>query len=182
MKSATDTHYAWAEKNAAPAPPSDERRREKLNGFLAVDLDSGRTTVDFQSRAKTENVVFALALIVLRYARLGFRQLAFILDNCRVHGDRMKAALAELLAEMPLSKGMAVDFLHTPVHSPKFNPAEYLIQLVRQRSLYHLPASMPVGAKAERIRRHLAQAPPQTPQQIKNILRHIYGLPKSGWS
>jgi transposase len=147
-----------------------------------VDLDSGRTTVEFQAEAKTPNVVFVLALIILRYAQLGFRQIVFILDNARIHGDKMKAALAELLAEIALAQGVAVDFLHTPVYSPKFNPAEYLIHLVRQNSLYHLPASMPVGARAERIRRHLAQAPPQTPQQIKNILRHIYELPKSGWS
>ena len=94
----------------------------------------------------------------------------------------MKDALAELLAEIALAQGVTVSFLHTPVYSPKFNPAEYLIRLVRKNSLYHLPASMPLNDRAERIRQHLAQAPPQTPQQIKNILRHIYGLPKTGWS
>ena len=163
LKSTTDTDYAWAEKNTAPALPSSERRREKLNGFLAADLDSGSATVDFQARAKTGNAVFVLAMIVLRYARLGFRQTVFILDNARIHGDQMKAALAELLAEIPLAQGVAVDFLHTPVYSPQFNPAEYLIRLVRKNSLYHLPASMSVGERAERIRLHLAQAPPANP-------------------
>lgn len=182
LRSTTDTHYAWAEKNTAPVPPSNERHREKVNGFLAVELGSGRTTVDFQAQAKTENAVFVLALIVLRYAQLGFRQIAFILDNCRIHGSKMKAAMTELLAQIALTQGVTVTFLHTPVYSPQFNPAEYLIHLVRQQSLYHLPASMPVEARVERIRQHLGQAPPQTPQQIKNILRHIYGLPKSGWS
>lgn len=183
MKSTTDTHYAWAEKNTAPALPSNERRREKVNGFLAVELGSGNTTVDFQAQAKTENAVAVLALIVLRYAQLGYQHITFILDNCRIHGAKMKAALAELLAEMPQAQGVAITFLHTPAYSPQFNPAEYLIHLIRQRSLYHLPASMTVEDRAERVRRHLAQAPPQTPQQIKNILRHIfYRLPKTGWS
>lgn len=27
LESTTDTHYAWPEKNTAPALPSDERRR-----------------------------------------------------------------------------------------------------------------------------------------------------------
>lgn len=182
MRSTTDTHYAWAETNTAPALPSNERHREKLNGFLTVDLDSGKTTVDFQAEAKTENTIFVMAMLVLRYAQRGYRHLVLILDNARIHGDKMKAALTELLGEIALAQGVAVSFLHTPVYSPKFNPAEYLIRLVRKNSLYHLPASMPVSARAERIRRHLNQAPPQTPQQIKSILRYICGLPKSGWS
>ncbi|WP_221067291.1 hypothetical protein [Methylomagnum ishizawai] len=47
---------------------------------------------------------------------------------------------------------------------------------------YHLPHAMTVQQRAERVHRHLAQATPQTPQQVKNILSHIYRLPKSGWS
>jgi transposase len=147
-----------------------------------VDLKSGKTTVDFQAKATRENAVFAIALLVLRYAQLGFRQILLILDNVPIHAAKMKAALAELLAEIPLAQGVTVNFLHTPVYSPGFNPAEYLIHLVRKNSLYHLPASMPVKERAERIRRYLAQAPPQTPQQIKNLLRHISNLPKTGWS
>lgn len=182
LKSSTDTHYAWAEKNTAPALPSDEKHREKLNGFLAVDLESGNTTVHFQKQAKTDNAVFVFALLVLRYARLGFRQIVLILDNCSIHGKAMKAALFALLAEISLAQGIQVTFLHTPVYSPKFNPAEYLIRLVRKNSLYHLPCSLTVQDRAERVRYHLAQAPPLTPRQVQNILRHIYGQPKIGWS
>ena len=147
-----------------------------------MELSSGNTTVDFQTQAKTGNAVFVIALLVLRYAQQGFRQILLILDNARIHGDKMKDALAELLAQIALAQGVTVSFLHTPVYSPQFNPAEYLIRLVRKNSLYHLPTSVSLNDRAERIRQHLAQAPPQTPQQIKNILRHIHGLPKSGWS
>ena len=182
LQSTTCANYAWAAKNTAPKVPSNEKNRKKLNGFLAVDLGSGQATADFQPKAKTENAVLALALVVLRYARLGFRRVVFILDNCRIHGDSMKAGLAELLAEIAMAQGVAVEFLHTPAYSPDFNPAEYLIHLVRKNSLYHLPHGLTVQERAERIRCHLAQAPPQTPQQINNILRHIYGLPKNGWS
>lgn len=75
--------------------PSKEKNRTRLNGFLATDLSSGRTTVDFQPRAKTENAVFVLALLVLRYAQLGFSKLILILDHCSIHGEAMKAALAD---------------------------------------------------------------------------------------
>ena len=182
LQSTTCTNYAWAAKNTAPKVPSKEKNRKKLNGFLAVDLGNGKATADFQPQAKAENAIQVIALIVLRYAQLGFRRIVFILDNCRIHGDAMKAGLAELLAEIALAQGIAVDFLHTPVYSPNFNPAEYIIRLVRKNSLYHLPHTLTVQDRAERIRSHLAQAPPQTPEQMGNILRHIYGLPKSGWS
>ena len=145
-------------------------------------MRSGKTAADFQPQAKAENVVLALAFIVLRYAALGFRRVILLLDNCRIHGEAMKAGLAELLAEIALAQGVAVEFLHTPVYSPDFNPAEYLIRLVRKNSLDHLPCGMDVWARAERIRGHLAQGPPQTPEQMANILQHIYGLPKNGWS
>jgi transposase len=105
-----------------------------------VELVSGQTTVDFQAQAKTGNAVFVIALLVLRYAQQGFRQITLILDNARIHGDNMKDALAELLAEIALAQGVTVSFLHTPAYSPQFNPAEYLIRLVRKNSLYHLPA------------------------------------------
>lgn len=62
--SSTCTHYPWAEKNTAQAPPSQEKRLEKLNGFL--DLSSGWTTVDFPVQVKTENAVRGIALIVRR--------------------------------------------------------------------------------------------------------------------
>jgi hypothetical protein len=182
LQSTTCTHYAWAERNTAPAVPSNEKQREKVNGFLAVDLGSGEATADFQPQAKAPNAVWVFALVVLRYAKLGFRQILFILDHCTLHNDAMKAALAALLAEIPRAQGVAVEFLHTPTYSPSFNPAEYAIRLVRKNSLYHLPWGMTIEQRAERVRGHLAQAPPLTPQQVKNILRHIYGLPKSGWS
>jgi len=182
LLSTTHCHYAWAEKNAAPKMPSNEKGRQRLNGFLAVDLGSGKTAADFQPQAKAKNVVLALAMVVLRHAALGFRRIVLVLDNCRTHGKAMKAGLAELLAEIALAQGVAVDYLHTPVYSPDFNPAEYLIRLVRKNSLYHLPCGLDVRARAERIRGHLAQVPPQTPKQMANILRHIYGLTKNGWS
>jgi transposase len=182
LLSTTYCHYAWAGKNTAPKVPSNEKGRQRLNGFLAVDLGSGQATADFQPQAKTENVVLAVALVVLRYAMLGFHRVVLVLDNCRIHGKAMKAGLADLLAEIDLAQGLAVDFLHTPVYSPDFNPAEYLIRLVRKNSLYHLPCVLTVQERAERVRRHLAQKPPQTSEQMGNILRHIYGLPKNGWS
>jgi hypothetical protein len=174
LLSTTYCHCAWAEKNAAPKLPSDEKKRRRLDGFLAVDLGSGQTTADFQPQAKAANVAPALAMVVLRHAAPGFRRIVPVLDDCRIRGEAMKAGLAEPLAEIVLARGVALDFLRTPIYSPDFNPAKCLIRLARKNSLCHLPCGLDVRARAERIRGRLAQGPPQTPEQMANILRHIY--------
>jgi transposase len=186
LQSIPDTHYAWAPKNTAPTVPSDERHREKLNGFLSVDLQRGTTHVGFRKEAKTNDAVVMVVPRVLRYARMGYHWITVILDNATLHRAAMEAAVAELLAviaERPEWAGLGsitLDFLRTPPYSPAFNPAEYLIHWVRQNALYHLPCTFTLEDKADRVKRHLAQGPPLTPKQMENILRHIGNLTRSG--
>lgn len=182
LQSLPDTHYAWAERNTAPRVPGDERRRARLNGFLTVDLRRGTTEVQFRPEGKTPDVVFVLVLTVLLYVQRGCRRITVILDNARTHRHDMqtavKALLAEIGAQWEAVAATTVEFLHTPAYSPAFNPAEYLIHAVRQEALYHLPCTYTLPQKAERVRRHLAQGAPFTPQQMNKLLRHIYKLPR----
>ena len=186
LQSVPDTHYAWAPKNTAPTVPSDERNRTKLNGFLDVDLQQGTTHVAFRKEAKTNDAVVMVVLLVLRYVQAGFHWITVILDNATIHRDAMKSAVSELLAEIAGNpawaelKNINLEFLHTPSYSPKFNPAEYLIHLVRQDALYHLPCTFTIKDKADRVQAHLAQGPPLNPEQMRNLLRHIGNLPISG--
>jgi transposase len=184
LRSVPDTHYAWAERNTAPRVPSDERQRTRLNGFLTVDLHRGLTEVQFRPKSKTEDVVLVVVLAVLLYVQRGCRWITLILDNARTHRHAMEEAVKALLAEIaelvPWEdlKATTVEFLHTPPYSPALNPAEYLIHSVRQEALYHLPCTFTLQEKADRVRCHLVQGPPFTPEQMQKLLRHIYKLPK----
>jgi transposase len=184
LRSVPDTQYAWAERNTAPKVPSDERQRTRLNGFLTVDLHRGLTGVQFRSQGKTGDVVFAVVLTVLLYVQRGCHWITLILDNARTHRHAMEVAARELLSEIAELahwadlKATTVEFLHTPPYSPALNPAEYLIHWVRQETLYHLPCTFTLQEKVDRVRRHLAQGPPFTPEQMQKLLRHIYKLPK----
>ena len=178
LQSQTCTHYGWAEKNSKPTVPSNEARRQKTNGFLAVDLKTGITQVDFEPRAKIDNVVSVLGINVLRCIQSGYRSICFLLDNCSIHNATMQAALLLLLSQVAMAQGVTITFMKTPKYSPNFNPAEYVIHLIRQRSLYNLPQDMSIDERAERIKLHLAQGPPPLlPEQVGHLLHHIYTLP-----
>lgn len=56
LQSVPYTHYAWAEKNSKPKIESDERHREKLNGFLAVDVTEGTQTLSLRSKVPLMNL------------------------------------------------------------------------------------------------------------------------------
>jgi transposase len=124
-------------------------------------------------------------LTVLRYVQRGFHWITVILDNARTHRREMEVAARRLLAEIVAITGWedlkrtTVELLHTPPYSPALNPAEYLIHWVRQDALYHLPCTVTLQDKADRIHRHLAQGPPLTPEQMNHLLHHIYNLPRS---
>jgi hypothetical protein len=64
LQSVPYTHYAWAEKNTKPKIESDEQHREKLNGFLAVDVTRGDTHVEFKKHSTTAEAVFVIVFSV----------------------------------------------------------------------------------------------------------------------
>lgn len=176
LQSVPYPHYAWAMKNTKPKIPSDERHRQKLNGFLTVDVQRGTTHVDFNEHSTTEEAIMVVALTVLIYLQKGINQLTFLLDNARIHGKRMERGVHELLAEIAEQIALPVfslSFWHTPIYSPKLNPAEYLIHEVRRNGLYNVPCTLTMGEKAERIKGQLARGSPMTEQQMQGLIGFI---------
>jgi transposase len=147
LQSVPYTHYAWAKKNTKPRIPSDERHRQKLNGFLTVDVQRGTTRVDFNGQSTTEEAVRVVVLTVLVYLQRGLNPLTFLLDNARIHGKRMETEVHELLTEIAQHltlPAFSLSFWHTPSYSPQLNPAEYLIHEVRRNGLYNVPCTLTV--------------------------------------
>jgi len=176
LQSVPYTHYAWAEKNTKPKIKSDEQHREKLNGFLAVDVTRGDTQVEFNKKSTTAETVSVIVSIILIYLQKGFTRLTFLLDNARIHGTKMEAnvqlLLAELTAQLALPP-LTVLFWHTPSYSPKLNPAEYIIHEVRRQGLYNVPCFLTAQQKADRIKAQLARGSPLNAQQMNNLVGFI---------
>jgi transposase len=163
-------------KNTKPKIESDEQHREKLNGFLAVDVTRGDTHVEFKKHSTTAEAVFVIVFIILVYMQKGFTKLTFLLDNARIHGAKMEAGVQQLLAEIALQRTLpplTLLFWHTPSYSPKLNPAEYIIHEVRRNGLYNVPCSLSVQQKAERIKAQLARGSPLNAQQMNNLVGFI---------
>lgn len=67
----------------------------------------------------------------------------------------MDTGVNELLVEISRQTALpeySLHFWHGPKYSSKLNPAEYPIHKVRRNSLYHVPCTISLNKKAERIR------------------------------
>ena len=92
------TYYGWAEKNTRPQVPSDEsKKREKLNGLLAIDAVSGEEFLRLVPTAKTEDIALYFGELCKDSIREGMKHLTIILDNNSTHKDKLRRYLwAEL--------------------------------------------------------------------------------------
>jgi DDE superfamily endonuclease len=123
--------YGWAERNPRPEVPSDERKRNKLNGLLCVDAQSGEEYFRLSSQAKTEDVSEYLAELCLDCVELGYTRLCVILDNHPTHTLKMQSQLAVHLEQRGLAQSIPVELMDLPSYSPKLSLVAYVIHLLR---------------------------------------------------
>ncbi|MDP2201037.1 MAG: transposase [Methylicorpusculum sp.] len=176
LQSIPDTHYAWAQKNTKPRVLSDERHRQKMNGFLMVDVQRGDTWVEFHEDSRSEQVAGVPVTLLLSYLQQGYRQVTVLLDNARTHGKRMQDEVSRLLQELSSPsafKDFTVNYRHTPTYSPQLNPAEYVIHAIRRNALYHVPCTLSLANKVERVGAQLARGSPMNDVQMRSLLDYI---------
>ena len=168
--------YGWAERNTRPEVKSNERARNKLNGFLCVDAQSGEEYLGVSPYSKTEDVSEYFANLCADCVELDYTQLCIILDNNPTHKLKMQSQLAEHLEEMGLTQSIQVEFLYLPSYSPKLNLVEYVIHLLRLRLLHHLP----MGTTLAQIRQQLHQFTNSnqflSAAQVQKTLNYIFSL------
>jgi hypothetical protein len=176
LQSTPYTHYAWTEKNTKPKIESDERHRQKLNGFLTVDVQRGTTRVDFKKQSSTEMAVGVVVMPVLMYLQKGFKQLTFVLDNAKIHGNKMEASVHQWLADIAQQVSLpefTLDFWHTPSYSPQLNLLSTLSMKCGETGYIKSLVLFTVQQKAERIGTQLARGSPMDEQQMRGLLDYI---------
>ena len=171
------TYYGWAEKNTRPQVPSDEsKKREKLNGLLAVDASSGEEFLRLVAIAKTEDLALYFGELCKECIQARIKHLTIILDNNSTHKDKLRRYLWAELFTLGIDEQITVEFMYTPPYSPDFNLVEYLIHLLRLRILHHLPSGTSIEEVERRLLTFFETQQLQTPIQISKTIQHIYKL------
>jgi transposase len=171
------TFYGWARVNTKFKVPSNEKKkRERLNGLLSVDADTGQEHIKLTPKAKTENLVDYFYDLALDTHREGYNQLTIIPDNNSTHKDKMRYHLWLKAKAHPELQDFYLKFINSPSYSPNFNLAEYIIHQLRLTLLHHLPADVTLANIETKIINFFKDNQLQTPQQIANTINHILKL------
>lgn len=144
--------------------------------MIAVDASTGEEYLKLKEKSKTEDVSSYFAQLSQDCVKEGFHKLTVILDNNSTHKNKMKSQLHRHLHDFNIQDKIVVDFIHTPTYSPNFNLVEYIIHLLRLQLLHHLPLGVNIQQVQEKLENYFKFNQLQTPEQIQNIIRHIYAL------
>lgn len=171
------TFYGWARKNTRVKVPSNESaKRERMNGFLAVDADTGKEYLAFSKSAKTDAVGDFFHTLAQQMKAEGFSSMCITLDNNSTHKDKMRYYLWLKIRATPGLENFRVRFNNTPAYSPDFNVAEYVIHQLRLKLLHHLPANTSLSDITTKVLTYLETHQLHTKEQIARIIQRILKL------
>jgi DDE superfamily endonuclease len=158
---------------------TNPRKREKLNGLLAVEAVSGAEFLRLVPIAKTEDVALYFGELCKECIQERIKHLTIILDNNSTHKDKLRRYLWAELFTSGIDEQITVEFVYTPPYSPNFNLVEYLIHSLRLRLLHHLPSGISIEQVEMRLLTFFKTQQLQTPIQISNTIQHTYIQPYS---
>ena len=112
--------------------PSDEsKKREKLNGLLAIDAVSGEEFLRLVPTAKTADLALYLGELCKECIQERIKHFTIILDNNFTHKYKLNRYLWAELFTSGIEEQITVEFIYTPPDSPNFYLVKYLIHLLR---------------------------------------------------
>lgn len=170
-------YYGWAKRNTRPQVKSNEASRKRLNGLLAIDVESGEEYLWLSSHAQSDDVARYMAHLTEEMDKLGVERLEVVLDQNTTHKQKMQQLFQEELTKLSLLERRKIKtevfFTYLPAYSPQLNVVEYAIHLLRQRCLHHRPYNMKMPQIEQHIREELLKRKLLNPGQITNILQFI---------
>ncbi len=130
------SYYAWAEKNTRTKFITNEQKRERINGFLAVDLLNTKYFFQAHKKAKSEQIAAFFADLAKHFQDKNKKKLSIFTHRNPTHKKKMQAIFAELTKYLLIR----VEFHFIAAYSPKLNLVEYVIHWIRQEVLHHADA------------------------------------------
>lgn len=164
-------YYSWGEKNMTPKFKTDERKRERLNGFLGIDLLSADFFFQSKEVAKAEDVASYFADLAKIYEEKGVKKLIVFFDGNPTHKVKMQDFVLTKIQDLKLS--IVIDFRFIAAYSPKLNLVEYAIHNIRQKVLHHANCKKDLKKFEREIKELCDDNKIFNIQNIENILNHI---------
>jgi transposase len=184
-----NTSYSWALKNTRPQVKSNESKREKLNGLLAIDLITAKEYLKLEPIAKTLDIAKYMVNLTLDlladYPRL--QTIDLFLDNNPTHKKKLIATINEIYKERAdelcktynltnINQLPQINFFYFAPYSPDDNPVEYDIRLIRQLALHHLPLDTTLEQIKIQLTEKLQSKRFMTATKLQNTLKHIFAF------
>ncbi len=170
-------YYGWAKRNTRPQVKSNEASRKRLNGLLAIDVESGEEYLWLSSHAQSDDVARYMAHLTLEMDKLGVERLEMVLDQNTTHKQKMQQLYQAELRQLSLQEQRLIKtelvFTYLPAYSPKLNLVEYAIHLLRQRCLHHRPYNMKMDQIEQLLTKELLKKQLLSTHQIISILQYI---------
>jgi hypothetical protein len=187
-----NTSYGWAMRNTRPQVRSNEAKREKINGLLAIDLINAKEYLKLEQVAKTPEIAQYIVNLTLDQLKDNpqLQTINFCLDNNPTHKTKLRTLMAEITIELykkrkgkkrhkylPKFKDFpTINFFYFAPYSPDDNPVEYDIRLMRQLCLHHLPINTTLDQLASQLQTKIQNQQFMTPQKLQNTIKHILTL------
>ena len=134
---------------------------------MSVDLHRGACFFVAEPKANSQTVAAYFHGLAAHVPAQGATGLTVLLDRNGTHGPKMRRALAELQPVIP------VVFLSLAAYSPRLNPVEYLLHLIRLALLHHAAPTQDLEQVQKRLEEAVHQKVWLSPEQLQNLLTFI---------
>lgn len=166
------TYYMWGEQGKQPQIKSNEKNRERTNGFISVEAISGHISLWQSKVAKSPEVAQFCFQQAQQAQNQGYSVLKIVLDNNKTHQKKMKLLFEQLKQAHQLA--IDVQWIHTAKYAPKYNLAEYIIGIIRKRALHHLEPDFSLDQVIAMLNEVVENETIQAKEQIWKTLDHIF--------
>lgn len=178
MTNKTTTFYSWGYRNRVLKIKSKEGYYKRINGFLSINMITGKEYLEFCERSKAENIREYIFNMFIELHKEGYKKCTLILDNNKTHKDNMRYNLWLDMRNNDDLKDFEVEYINTPPYSPDFNLVEYGIKILRQKYLHHLPSTVSLFERIKILKESIAKDNLLSIKSIYNIISRFGSLIK----
>ena len=116
---------------------------------MSVDGHRGECFFAAEPKANSTTVAAYFHDLATHAHSQGATKRTVLLDRNSTHGPKMRQALADLQPLIP------VVFLYLAAYSPRLNPAEHLIHLIRLKLLHHAAPTQHLAQVQQRLEKNV---------------------------